>query len=94
VYRKSIRKNLKDYVKTTPPHVKAARKLPKLTTNIIDYYITTNGPEPVSMLKSKIDYEHYIEKQIKPIAETILSLFDQSFEDVILNSKQKNLFDY
>jgi len=94
VYRKSIRKDLAAYTKTTPPHVKAARMLPKLTSSIIEYYITTNGPEPVSIRKSSIDYEHYIEKQIKPIADTILDLFGQSFEEVIDNSKQKNLFDY
>jgi len=94
IYRKSIRKKLSEYVKTTPPHVKAARMLPKLTSSVIEYYITTNGPEPVSMLKSSIDYEHYIIKQIKPIADTILDLFNQSFDDVIDDSKQKNLFDY
>jgi len=94
VYRKSIRKDLKEYVKTTPPHVKAARLLPKLTSSIIEYYITTNGPEPVELLKSKIDYDHYIEKQIKPIAETILELFGHNFDDLISGTNQKSLFDY
>ncbi len=92
VYRKSLRKNLDEYVKTTPPHVKAARKLPKVTSGIIEYYMTKNGPEPVQMLKSPIDYDHYIEKQIKPIAETILALFDKNFDDVVQN--QKSLFDF
>ena len=94
VYRKSIRKDLKEYVKTTPPHVKAARLLPKLTSSIIEYIITVNGPEPLSISKSSIDYEHYIEKQIKPIAETILNLFNTNFDDVISGAKQKSLFDY
>ncbi len=94
IYRKSIRKDLKEYVKTTPPHVKAARMLPKLTSNVIEYYMTVSGPEPVSMRKSSIDYEHYIEKQIRPIAETILTLYGTDFEETMTSSKQKNLFDY
>ncbi len=92
VYRKSIRKELEEYTKTTPPHVKAARKLDKLEGNIIEYYITLDGPEPIQKLKHKIDYEHYIEKQIKPIVNQILEVFGKSFEEISSNSKQKKLF--
>ncbi len=92
IYRKSIRKDLKKYTKTTPPHVKAARLLDKLDSNIIEYYITENGPEPIQKLKHKINYEHYIEKQITPIADTILYFFDSSVEELTKNSKQKTLF--
>jgi DNA polymerase II len=94
IYRKGITKDLSLYTKTTPPHVKAARMLPKLTGNVIEYYMTVNGPEPVSMRTSALDYEHYIDKQIKPLSESILSLFGMSFDDVLKNSKQRNLFDY
>jgi len=92
MYRKSIRKALSEYVKTTPPHVKAARKLDKLESNIIEYYITTDGPEPIQKLKHKLDYKHYIDKQIKPIAQQILTLFDKDFDDVVEGSKQAKLF--
>lgn len=92
IYRKSIRKGLDQYTKTTPPHVKAARLLDNLESNIIEYYITENGPEPVQKHKHKIDYEHYIEKQITPIANTILHFFNTSVEDILKNSKQKTLF--
>jgi DNA polymerase-2 len=93
VYKKSIRKNLEDYTKTTPPHVKAARKLPQpITSNIIQYYQTTDGPEPIENLKHKIDYEHYIEKQIQPIANQILLLLNKNFEDVEKGTKQQKLF--
>ncbi len=92
VYKKSIRKGLADYTKTTPPHVKAARKLDKLDSNIIKYYITIDGPEPIQKLKHKIDYQHYIEKQIKPIAEQVLSLVNKQFEDIQAGSKQQKLF--
>jgi DNA polymerase-2 len=97
VYRKSIRKDLEDYTKTTPPHVKAARMLPKLSSNIIEYYMTTSGPMPVEIAekkKARLDYEHYLEKQVRPIADTILELFGTSFDEAIKNSSQKNLFDY
>lgn len=92
IYRKSIRKSLDEYTKTTPPHVKAARKLPKLESNVIEYIITLDGPEPIQLQKSKIDYKHYIEKQIKPIANQILSLQNKSFDDLISDSKQSTLF--
>jgi len=95
VYRKQIRKDLDEYVKTTPPHVKAARMLPKLTSSIIEYYITDQGPVPVELMektKAKIDYSHYMEKQIKPIADSILALFGKNFDE--LESGQRNLFDY
>lgn len=92
VYRKSIRKSLAEYTKTTPPHVKAARLLDTIESNIIEYYITENGPEPIQKLKHKIDYEHYIEKQITPIADTILYFFNTSTENIIKGTKQKKLF--
>ncbi|MBI5803735.1 DNA polymerase II [Candidatus Pacearchaeota archaeon] len=92
VYRKSLRKQLSSYTKTTPPHVKAARKLDKLESKVISYYLTTEGPEPIQKLKHKIDYKHYIEKQIQPIANQILPFFNKKFEDVAENSKQAKLF--
>ena len=92
VYRKSIRKELEKYTKTTPPHVKAARKLKTLSSNIIEYLITTDGPEPIQNQKHKIDYEHYIDKQIKPIANQILSLLNKDFDEAIQSSKQAKLF--
>lgn len=92
VYKKSIRKDLSEYIKTTPPHVKAARKLDKIDSNIIKYYITIDGPEPIQKLKHSLDYEHYIKKQIEPIAKTILILFDINFEEIINGSKQATLF--
>lgn len=92
VYRKSIRKSLAEYTKTTPPHVKAARQLDHLDSNVIEYYITIEGPEPLQKLAHKIDYEHYIKKQIAPIANQILTLLGKSLEDIEKNSKQVKLF--
>ena len=92
IYRKSLRKPLEEYTKTTPPHVKAARKLPKLNSKIIEYIITEKGPEPIQNQKHKIDFEHYIKKQIAPIANTILFFLDKDFDEIIEESKQTKLF--
>ena len=94
IYRKSISKPLDEYTKTTPPHVKAARMLDRLTSNLIQYVMTTEGPEPIEKLRHKPDYEHYIEKQIKPIADTILFALDKNFDDILKNSTQSSLFGY
>ncbi len=95
VYRKQIRKELKAYTRITPQHVFAARLLgDKFQGNIVEYYITTNGPEPKQLLKHKLDYDHYIGKQIKPIADTVLIFFNLNFEDILKGSKQAKLFGY
>lgn len=94
VYRKELRKPIEEYTKTTPPHVKAARLLDKIDSTIIRYVMTENGPEPIEKLKSKIDYNHYIDKQVKPIADSILVFFKADFDEIISGKKQTNLFDY
>jgi DNA polymerase-2 len=83
---------LEKYTKTTPPHVKAARLLDNIESNVIEYYITENGPEPIQKLKHKIDYEHYVKKQITPIADTILHFFNTSVDQISKNFEQKTIF--
>ncbi len=101
IYRKRIRRKLNLYVKNVPPHVKAARyadeqnealgKPPKYQNKSwITYVITVNGPQPTEYLSSQIDYEHYVEKQIKPIAEGILPFIGLSFNNIA--SRQMGLF--
>jgi DNA polymerase-2 len=94
VYRKSLTKKLEAYTKTTPPHVKAARLLPKVTDRIIRYYQTADGPQPIQNVTAKIDYDHYIEKQIKPIADSILEFKGLKFDELIEGENQKSIFDY
>ncbi|MFT6268066.1 MAG: DNA polymerase-2 [Alphaproteobacteria bacterium] len=101
VYRKRIRRRLDLYVKNVPPHVKAARLADQQNEALgktlkyqhkgwISYVITVNGPQPIEYLSSKIDYDHYVDKQIKPIAEGILPFIGLSFED--MTSQQMGLF--
>jgi len=57
--------------------------------------MTKNGPEPVENLgKVKIDYDHYIEKQLKPIADSLLIFFDKSFDEIVTEKKQVSLEDF
>jgi len=92
VYRKALRKELEDYTAGTPPHVAAARKLKAEPGALIDYVITRNGPEPASERTSPLDYEHYVDKQIRPIATPILDLLGERFEKVIGDDTQLELF--
>ncbi|MBU2637638.1 MAG: DNA polymerase II [Nanoarchaeota archaeon] len=94
VYRKTARKNIDEYTKTTPPHIKAARKMEKVESNIIEYIMTEDGPEPLSNIKHAIDYEHYLKKQLKPIADAILCFSNQTFEDAMKGTSQQTLGNY
>ena len=94
VYRRQLRKDVDGYTKTTPPHVKAARQMEKIDNPVISYYQTIDGPQPAESVRSSIDFDHYIEKQIKPIADSILSFSDETFEDIITKSKQQTLFSF
>jgi DNA polymerase-2 len=91
VYRKNLRKSADDYTATTPPHVVAARKSTQPPERLIRYLVTTAGPEPVDNVQHPLDREHYIDKQIKPVAEPVLSALGLDFERVIGDSRQIDL---
>ena len=92
VYRKGLRKDLDSYTATTPPHVAAARKLSEPPGRLISYVITVNGPEPLAELHSPIDYRHYLEKQLQPVAEPILAQLGLEFAKVVGEDRQLDLF--
>ena len=71
-YRKAIRKPLDSYTKTTPPHVKAARKQARGPGRIVTYVVTTAGPEAVGETTAPPDYDHYVTQQLRPIADALL----------------------
>lgn len=92
VYRKRLRRKLSDYDKTQPPHVRAARLadearlraglMPRYQRRgTIAYVITTQGPEPLEAQQHALDYEHYIDKQLRPVAEAILPLIGRRFDE-------------
>jgi DNA polymerase-2 len=92
VYRKVLRKKLEAYTATSPPHVVAARKMKSKPRRLIRYVITRGGPEPASENQHPLDYEHYIAKQIRPVAEPVLQLQSLYFEKVIGDDRQMELF--
>ena len=79
VYRKALRKSVEGYTGTVPAHVAAARLLPE-PRGTIRYLVTRDGPQPAGRLSAPIDYEHYIEKQIRPIVRTIGQVCDLDVE--------------
>lgn len=90
VYRKRLRKDVGEYTKNVPQHVKAARLLPEAVGTVY-YVITKRGPIPVELKHTDIDYDHYIEKQLKPVADSVLVLLNESF-DSIVQSDQLSFF--
>jgi DNA polymerase II len=101
VLRKRLRRKLDDYVKNVPPHVQAARKAEKIrqqrglpslyqSGGWIEYVMTTNGPEPRQYRQSAIDFDFYLDKQLAPIADSILVFQSTSLNDIL--NKQIGLF--
>jgi DNA polymerase-2 len=92
VYRKGLRKDLADYTATTPPHVAAARKMIRRPGAIVSYVMTTAGPEPAAERRSPLDHEHYVQRQIRPVAEPLLALLNLDFDAVVGDESQLKLF--
>jgi DNA polymerase-2 len=88
VYHKNLRKDTEDYTATTPPHVAAARKSTHPPGRSIRYVLTTAGPEPLDNLTHPIDREHYVEKQVRPVAEPVLETLGLNFAQVIGDTRQ------
>jgi DNA polymerase-2 len=53
--------------------------------------MTIDGPTPVELFQGDVDYNHYIEKQIRPIADGVLFAAGEDF-DSIIEGRQLNLF--
>jgi DNA polymerase-2 len=101
VYRKRLRQPLEEYKVNVPPQVRAARLADEYNQSQqrplryqnggwISYVMTTGGPEPLEVVRSHIDYEHYLTKQLQPIADSILLPMNDSFTS--LTTAQASLF--
>lgn len=94
VYKKRLSRMAAEYVKSRPPHVKAALKLDpdgRKKLKEISYIMTAEGPTPLELFAGDVDYNHYIEKQIRPIADGVLFAVGEDF-DSIIEGRQLNLF--
>ncbi|MBA6096598.1 MULTISPECIES: DNA polymerase II [Pseudomonas] len=94
VYRKRLRRPLADYQRNVPPHVRAARLADDYNKRLgrplqyqrggwISYVITTAGPEPLENLQAPIDHDHYISRQLQPVADAILPFVGDDFARLI-----------
>jgi DNA polymerase II len=92
VYRKRLRRKLSDYQKNQPPHVRAARLADEARRaaglppryqhrGSIAYVMTTQGAEPREYQTSPLDYEHYVQKQLRPVADAILPFIGRQFDE-------------
>jgi DNA polymerase II len=101
VYRKRLRRPLDAYERNVPPHVRAARiadeynrqqgrSMQYQSGGWIRYLMTVAGPEPLEKRRSPIDFEHYIARQLQPVADAILPFVGDDF--AALTSRQQTLF--
>jgi DNA polymerase-2 len=56
----------------------------------VEYVITTSGAEPAAKPLAPLDYQHYVDRQLAPVADGILGFVGSSFSD--LTDKQIGLF--
>lgn len=94
IYRKRLRRRLADYQRNVPPHVRAARLADEYNDRLgrprqyqnggwIRYVITVAGPEPLEVRRAAIDYDHYLTRQLQPVAEAILPFVGDDFSALI-----------
>ncbi len=56
----------------------------------VEYVITTSGAEPAARRLAPLDYQHYIDRQLEPVADGILGFVGSSFRTLV--DKQIDLF--
>jgi DNA polymerase-2 len=94
IYRKRVRRPLDQYQVNVPPPVRAARIADQYNARQgrplqyqrggwISYVITVAGPEPLETRASAIDYDHYLSKQLQPVADAILPFVGDDFATLI-----------
>lgn len=94
IYRKRLRRRLDDYERNVPPHVRAARLADEYNDRLnrprqyqrggwISYVISVNGPEPLEVRQAPIDYDHYVTRQLQPVADAILPFVHDDFSTLV-----------
>jgi DNA polymerase-2 len=89
-YRKRLRQPLPAYTRNVPPHVQAARKALAggareelfQRGRAVEYVVTTAGPEVLGYVVNTLDYEHYKDRQLAPVADSILGLLGTRFSAI------------
>jgi DNA polymerase-2 len=93
VYRKALRKPISAYTRSKPPHVRAAALLaPGQQRGLIRYLITREGPQPEGRIHAPIDYDHYLKRQLMPIASAFTEVLKTDLEALFGGGGQLWLF--
>ncbi len=93
VYTKALRRAVDEYSGSKPAHVKAAMQLdPDHRQGLVRYVQTKNGPEPVDRRSSDIDYDHYVQKQLRPIAGAFSDVLPIDLDALFGENQQLWLF--
>ncbi|WP_394179193.1 DNA polymerase II [Marinomonas posidonica] len=97
VYSKQLSRPLAAYSKHKPPHVRAAMMIDEKRANLglpleynkgrkrVNYVYQTSGVMPYETHADlcHLDYEHYIEKQLVPIADSVLPIFKTNMASLL-----------
>ena len=92
VYRKLLRREPAGYKSRRLPHVVVAERLGIPVGRLVRYVITKAGPQPAGERTSPLDYDHYIDKQLRPAAQPVLALYGLSFDQLVGKDRQLKLF--
>ncbi len=93
IYTRALRKSVSQYTRSQPPHVKAALLLPPAERRgMIRYIMTVDGPQPVQRRTSTVDYDHYVEKQLRPIAQAFVDTVGPEVVEALNLDRQLPLF--
>ncbi|MEM7003745.1 MAG: DNA polymerase domain-containing protein, partial [Pseudomonadota bacterium] len=92
VYRKGLRKSVDAYTTNVPPHVQAVRKSQQPPPRVVRYVMTRQGPELAAEQVHELDREHYLQRQVRPVAEPVLQALHLEFDKVVGDDRQTSLF--
>jgi DNA polymerase-2 len=59
--------------------------------SVIAYVVTLDGPRPAEDAR-RLDHEHYVDKQVRPVAEPVLAILGLDFDRVVGDDRQTTLF--
>ena len=92
IYRKTLRRDPASYRHGLPAHVALARRLGLPVGRLVRYVMTTAGPQPAAARTAPLDYEHYLDKQLRPATEPVLALYGLDFAQLVGKDRQLKLF--
>jgi DNA polymerase-2 len=90
VYRKRLHRELDDYQRNVPPHVRVARlanehnqrlgrALQYRNASRISCVMTISGPQLPEMRRAPMDHQHDVARQLPPVADAILPFVQDDF---------------